>query len=182
MNRAMVFVFAPEAVLAALTGLVYLFCARHSSYSSADVSAVERMIWLCPVIAVVAAFATLWVPGSRTWWWLARLNLALVVGLVACAFLLAARLGKPGSGPHGEDGAVMIIVAFGVIFSAIGNAFAAAAILRAQRPGFDAWFQARPVLGPALTLLAAVPVGVVQGLVTTVVLTLALAIYAGLSR
>lgn len=182
MNRVAGILFGPEVALALLTGAIYLFCVRHSSYGSEDVRAIERMIWLCPFLAVAVGFATYWLPGARTWWWMGRLNLSLLATLVVSALLLIDKLGKPGSGPHGQDGAFIVIVSFGVIFSAIGNSFLAASLLRAQRPGLDAWFQLRPVLGHVLTFLAAIPVGTVQVIVTCFTLGILMAVYSGLSR
>lgn len=182
MNRPLHFLAGPEAVLALLTALVFLVCARHSSYSAADVRVLERMMWLLPVVAVPLAYATLLVPGAKSWWWIGRINLAVLVCLTVGALRVVEGFGAPGSGPKGQDAGFIIVISLGVILSALGNAVAGALVLRAENPSFAEWFRLRPVLAPALTVLAAVPLAAAQTVATGLVLGIAGAVYSAFSR
>lgn len=182
MNRSLTWLAGPELALGVVTGFVFLVCARYNSYSSGDGRVLERFLWLLPLMAVPVAFATLFVPGAKTWWWLGRVNLAVLLCLVVCGLRIVAGFGAPGSGPKGQDVGLIVIVALGVLFSALGNAVAGALILRAQHPGFDEWFRIRTVLAPTLMVLAAVPVAIAQAVVTSLVLGIAGAIYSEFSR
>lgn len=162
MNRSLSFLFGPEAAMALLTAGVYLFCARHGSYSSRDVQLLERLMWLLPVVAVPLAYATIFVPGAKSWWWLGRVNLALFVALIVCALKVVDGFGAPGSGPKGQDVGLLVVVCFGIVFGAIANAVAGSMILAEHKPAFAEWFQARRVLGSILTALAAVPIALVM--------------------
>jgi hypothetical protein len=162
MNRSLTFLFGPESMLAVFTALVFVFCARHSSYRDEDVRLLEKLIWLLPLIAVPIAFATIYVPGARTWSWLARANVALVVSLAICAVRVVSGFGAPGSGPKGQDAGLILIVSLGIGFSAIANAITGAMILRAQRPAIAEWFHEHAVTATLLTALSTVPIFVAE--------------------
>ncbi|MSU59902.1 MAG: hypothetical protein EXS35_17335 [Pedosphaera sp.] len=99
MNRQLTSLLGPEAAMTLLTALVFLFCARHYSSSSRDVGILDRLMWLLPFLAVPLAYATLLVPGAKSWWWLGRVNVALAVALRVCANKVMNGLKAPGSGP-----------------------------------------------------------------------------------
>lgn len=182
MNRILSVFAGPEVILALFTAAVFAFCARHSSYSSADVRVLERLMWLLPLLVVTVGFATLAVPGARTWWWLGRINFAVLAGLTACALRVVEGFGAPGSGPKGQDAGLILVLAIGVFFSAIGNAIAGTLILRAQNVAFDDWYRMRPYLGPVLTAVATVPLVLAQIVANGIVLGVAGAIYSGFKR
>ena len=52
MNRQLTYLIGPETAMALLTALVFLFCARHYSYSSRDVDILDRLLWLLPFITL----------------------------------------------------------------------------------------------------------------------------------
>lgn len=178
MNRTLQLIAGPELVLAAVTAVVYLVCSRYGSYNSADVAVLERLMWLLPLVVVAAAYSTLWLAGARTWEWLVRVNLAVPVFLTVCALRLVDGFGAPGSGPKGQDVGLLVVGCLGLGFSALGNVTTGAVIMRAKNAGFDEWYRARPGLAWTLTLLAAVPVAVVQSLVTGLVLGIAVEVHA----
>lgn len=55
MNRQLTYLIGSETAMALLTAPVFIFCARHSSYSTRDVDILERLMLLLPVIAVPLA-------------------------------------------------------------------------------------------------------------------------------
>lgn len=182
MNRSLQLLAGPEVALAAVTGLVFLLCARHQSYSSADVRILERMVWLLPVIAVPAAFTTLFVTGAKSWWWLGRFNLALLVCLLACGLRIVSGFGAPGSGPKGQDAGLIVMLSLGLVLAAVATAFAGAVVLRAQHAGFADWHRLHPALAPTLTLASAVPIGIVLGLVGGALLAVAAGLHSIFAR
>jgi hypothetical protein len=163
MNRWLSILAGPEVVLALLTTAVFLLCARHNSAGTDDVRVLERLIWLLPLVAVPVAFATLYPTSARTWIGLGRVNLALLVCLMVCAFRIVSGF---GSGAKGQDAGFILVVSLGMIFSSLPNAISAALILREHKPAVDEWFRLRPVVGALLTGLAIVPALVVQTVAT----------------
>lgn len=164
MNRILSILAGPEAAMVLLTAVVFLFCSRHGSYSSRDVELLERLMWVLPVVAVPLAYATIFVPGAKSWWWLGRVNVALFAALIACALKVVAGFGAPGSGPKGQDVGLLVVVCLGLILAAIANAIAGSMILAEHKPAFAEWFRARRVVGSILTGLAAVPIALIMAL------------------
>lgn len=169
MSRASTLLAGPELVLALITGAVFWFCARHNSGAGRDVLLCEKILMLLPLLVVPAAFATVFVPGARTWWWLARAVVFTYLILFVCAGRLIAGF---GSGAKGQDAAFIMVLIFGTAAIAVGSAIAGAMILAETRPAFAAWFGARKVLGSFLTMVATLPIGFGLGLVATVGVTL----------
>jgi len=159
MNRPLTYLLGPETAMVLLMALVFLFCARHYTYSKRDVSILERLMWLLPVIAVPLAYATIFVPGAKSWWWLGRANVALFVALLICANKVENGLKAPGSGPGAGGMGIFVVLCFGLIFAALANAATGALILAEHKPAFGEWFRTRRVIGSILTALAAVPIG-----------------------
>jgi len=161
MNRPLTYLLGPEAAMALLTAGVFLFCSRHYSYSTRDVVILERLMWFLPVIAVPLAYATILVPGAKSWWWLARVNVALFVALLVCANKVVNGFVAPGAGPSAGAYGIFVVLCFGLVFAALANAFAGALILAEITPAFAEWFRAHRFIGSLLTALAAVPIGAV---------------------
>ena len=141
MNRITRLLLGPEMVLSAFSVAVFLFCSRHRSYGSDDVSALEILLLLLPFIAVPLAFATIYVPGAKTWIWLGRVNLALMATLTLCGYRIVMGFGAPGSGPRGQDVGLLLVLSLGIAFSSLANAITGAMILRAQKPAAAEWFR-----------------------------------------
>ncbi len=159
MNRPLTYLLGPESAMALFTALVFLFCARHYSYSSRDVDILNRLMWLLPVIAVPLAYATIFVPGAKSWWWLGRVNVAYFVALLVCSNKVVDGFKAPGSGPSVGAYGIFAVLCFGLIFAALANAVAGALILAEHKPAFAEWFRARRFIGCLLTALAAIPIG-----------------------
>jgi hypothetical protein len=177
MNRPLTYLLGPEAAMALLTTAVFLFCARHDSYSSRDVDILEGLMWALPVLAVPLAYATILVPGAKSWWWLGRANLALFVALLVCSTKVVNGFVAPGSGPSAGAFGIFTVLCFGLVFAALANAVAGALIIAEHKPAFAEWFRARRFIGSILTALAAVPIGAAMAFV----LSVALSIYVGVS-
>lgn len=179
MNRPLTYLVGPESVLTLLGLLVFWFCARHNSGERHDVDQLERLVWLLPFIVVPCAFATVFVPGAKTWWWLGRAIVPTFVLLIVCGIKIVDGF---GSGAKGQDAALIIIITFGTLAVAFATAVTGAMILAANRPAFGEWFQARPVLGSTLTALAALPIGVVLGIVVTLAFSVSVFVSTLLKR
>ncbi len=162
MNRPLAYLLGPEAAMILLTALVFLFCARHYSYSSRDVAILNRFLWLIPLLAVALAYATAFVPGAKSWWWLGRVNVSVFVAITVCANKVVDGLVAPGAGPGTGATAIFAVLCFGLVLAALANAFGGAYILAEHKPAFAQWYHAHRFLGYFLTLLAAIPIGAVM--------------------
>jgi hypothetical protein len=182
MSRVVALLAGPESVLAALTAAVFLCCARHTSYSDADVRVLERLMWWLPLLVVPLAFATVFLPGGRTWLWLGRANFATIIALGVCAARVVSGFGAPGSGPKGQDVGFILMASFGLGFAALANALCGAMILRAQKPALAEWFREHTLLGPSLTVLAAVPVFLAELVAGGLLSMVAVAVLAMMKR
>lgn len=177
MNRPLTYLLGPEAAMLLLTVVVFLFCSRHYSYSTRDVGILERVMWLLPVVAVPLVYATIFVPGAKSWWWLGRVNVALFVALLVCSNKVVNGFVAPGAGPSAGAFGIFTVICFGVVFAALANAVAGALIIAEHKPAFAEWFRARRFVGSILTAFAAVPIGAAMAFV----LAVALGIYVGVS-
>jgi len=169
MSRATSLFAGPELVLAVITAAVFWFCARHNSGEGRDVMLCERLLMLLPLLIVPPAFATVLLPGAKTWWWLGRVIVFTYVFMLVGAGRLIAGF---GTGAKGQDAAFILVVVFGTVLIAIGTAVTGAMVLAEHRPAFAAWFGARKLLGVVLTAIAIVPIGFALGLVATIGVTL----------
>jgi len=138
----------------------------------ADVRSLERLLWFLPLLIVPLAFATLYLPGAKTWVGLARVNVAAAICLAVCAGRIVSGFGAPGSGPKGQDVGFILIVSLGLVFSALANSICGAMILRGQKPAIAEWFRVHSFVGPTLTALASVPVLVAEVVAGGVVVAL----------
>ena len=157
--------------MALLTVVVFFFCSRHYSYSTRDVDSLEPLMRLLPVIAVPLAYATMFVPGAKSWWWLGRLNGAPFVALLVCANKVVNGFVAPGAGPGAGALGIFAVICFGVVFAALANAVAGALILAENKPAFAEWFRARKFIGCLVTALAAIPIGAAMGIALSIVLS-----------
>ncbi len=174
MNRPLTYLIGPETALALFSVVLFWFCGRHNSGAGRDVVLMEKLIWLLPFIVTPIAFATIFVPGARTWWWLGRAILFAFIAILVCGGRLIEGL---GSGAKGQDAAFILLVALGAFAVAPATAATGAMILAETKPGFGTWFQAHKTLGSILILLSALPIGVVLGVVVTFCSTVLLALY-----
>jgi hypothetical protein len=166
MSRALNILLGPEVVLAALTAVVFLFCARHNSASDHDVRLLEKVLMLLPLVLVPIAFATVFAPGARNWVWLGRVNFATILCLSLCGYRLVSGF---GTGAKGQDVGFMLVVGFGIGLSTLANAICGAMVLREQKPSIATWYQMHPIGGHLLTAVATLPILVVQVIVTVVI-------------
>ena len=179
MNRNLTYVVGPELVLVLSAIVTYWFCSRHNSGEGRDVEIMTRLIWFVPFLIAPFVFATVCVPGAKSWWWLGRAILLTFIAVFVCGWRI---IDGFGTGSKGQDGAVILLVILGSVAAALGTAVTGAMILAEARPGFATWFHAHKTLGSLLTLLSAVPIGFALSLAVTLVGALLLGIYAELFK
>ncbi len=175
MNRQLTSIIAgPEAALLLFGAVLFWFCSRHNSGTGRDVELMERLIWLLPFLITPIAFATIGVPGAKTWWWLGRAVVFTFIAMLICAGRLIEGL---GSGSKGQDAAFILTIALGAVAVALATAVTGALILADAKPAFGQWWQAHRTFGSFLVLLSAVPIGVVLGITVTFCSAILLGLY-----
>jgi hypothetical protein len=179
MNRQLTYFIGPETTLAILSAAVFWICARHNSGECRDIAIMEKLVMSLPFLVVPIVFATLFVPGAKTWWWLGRTIPLTFLMLMICSGRIISGF---GSGAKGQDAAFIMVIIFGTIAVSLAASVAAAMILSETRPAFADWFRGRKILGSFLTLLSAVPIGAVLGIIVTVGVAIFAAAYSGLKR
>ncbi|MBN8645959.1 MAG: hypothetical protein J0L61_12050 [Planctomycetes bacterium] len=179
MNRPLLYLLSPEAVLALMTAVVFGLCARHPSGEGADLRLLERVVMVLPFVVVPIAFATVFVPGARTWWWWGRVQILTLVALAVCAGRLIHGFGM---GAKGQDAAFILVISFGLIGTALGSAITGAMVLAETRPGFAGWFRAHPILGSLLTLLSAIPLGAIAAFAVAITLGVVGGLWTAMKR
>lgn len=177
MNRNLTYLIGPEVILAVFSTGVFWFCSRHASGEGRDVAIMEKLVMLLPWVVVPLVFATVWVPGGKSVWWLVRAVVLTYLMLVVCGGRI---IGGFGPGARGQDAAFIIVLMFGTAAVALATSVTGAMILAEMKPAFARWFAARKVLASMLTLAAAVPIGAVLGVVATLCTGFLLAFYDGL--
>ena len=174
MNRPLNYLLGPEAVLVVFSALLFWFCSRHNSGEGRDVALMEKLIWAIPFLITPIAFATIFAPKAKNWWWLGRAIGFTYIAIMVCGYRLIEGL---GSGAKGQDVGLILLLMLGAVAIAIATAVAGAIILAATKPGFANWFHAHKILGSFLTALASIPIGVVLGLTATFLGAILLGIY-----
>lgn len=178
MNRWLTYLVGPESVLTGFTLLVYRFCARHASYSTRDVTVLERALWLLPFLAVALAYATFLVPGARSWGWLVRVNLALLVALGVGSVRIIDGFKAPGTGPNGGAIGLLVVICLWILVGSLANGVSAAVLLADQKPAFAEWWRNHRILGGLLLVLAAFPIAAAMAFAVGI----GTGVYAGISR
>jgi hypothetical protein len=179
MSRYLTYLVGPELVMILAVVATHLILAKHTSGEGRDIRIAEQMVMGLPPLVALLAFFTIFVPGSRDWWWLGRAIIAVFIGT---GFVASRCIDAFGSGSKGQDGAFLLAYVFAGAVVSLGTAVGAAMIQAAANPAFADWFRMRPVIGSFLTLLAAVPIGVVLLFVGGTLGAVVLAIWAELSR
>lgn len=179
MNRHLTYYIGPETTLTAFSLLLFWFYARHNSGEGRDVALMEWLIWLLPFVVTPVAFATIVVPGAKSWWWLSRAIVFTHIALVICGWQLINGL---GSGAKGQDAAFILLLVGGAVAVSLATAVSGAVILATTKPGFASWFQAHKVLGSLLTFISALPIGIVLGIGASVGLGVFGGIYTTFKR
>ena len=174
MNRPMLNLIGPEALLAVATALLFWFCSRHNSGEGRDAEIMGKWIWAIPFVLAPLAFATILLPDSRTWSWLARAIVSTYVATFVCGYRLICGL---GSGAKGQDAAMILLVVLGSVAVAIGATVTGTMILASKNPAVADWFAAHRLLGSTLTVPAMIPIGIGLGFVVTVISGVLLAFY-----
>ena len=169
MNRNLTYFIGPEVVLALLSAGVFWFCARHNSGEGKDIQLMEKLVMLLPFVFTPIVFATIFVPGGKSWWWLGRAVIFTFIMLFVCGYRAIVGF---GTGAKGQDGAFILIIMFGTIALALASAVAGSMILTETKPAFAEWFRNRRLLGSFLTLLSSIPIGIALVLVVTMVFSL----------
>lgn len=179
MNRSLTYALGPEGVLVLLSALLFWFCSRHNSGEGRDVALMEKLIWAIPFIITPISFSTILLPDAKNWWWLGRAIVFTYIAVMVCGYRLVEGL---GSGAKGQDAALILLLTLGAFAIAIGTAVSGTMILSATKPAFAAWFRAHTILGPLITAVAVIPIGIVLGVVATFFGAIGLGLYVEISR
>jgi len=179
MNRLVALLVGPEAVMLAITLAAHAYCARHATGEGRDLRTMGVLVWALPPLAVVAAYLTVLVPGAANHGWLARAALASLVGVALLAHRIVAGFGE---GAKGQEAGYVIALMFGGAAISLGTAICGAYVRAQQHPTFAEWFRARPLLGSTLTVLAALPIGVVLFLSVSLVGGFAFGLWSAVRR
>jgi hypothetical protein len=179
MNRYLTYFIGPESVLTILSLAVFWFCARHNAGEGRDVAIMEKLVVLLPFIVVPIVFATVLVPGAKTWWWLGRAVLFTFAMLMICSYRVIEGF---GTGAKGQDAAFIVVIMFGSVAIALATSVAGAMILAELKPAFADWFRARKVLGSLAVLASSLPIGFTLALIVTCGFSLFAVAYSGLKR
>jgi hypothetical protein len=172
MNRLLPYLLGPEIALTLLTALVIVYCSRHGSYSAQDVQAVQRLIWLVPLLAVLLAFGPIVFSATKSGWWLARANIAVLISLPVCTGKIIEKFAAPGAGPAGQEAGLVLMLVFAAGLTGLANAICGTMILGAAKPAFASWMRAHTLLGYLLTGVAMVPLAMVQATAASVSLAI----------
>jgi|GEM_PF-4936477 hypothetical protein len=179
MNRWTTYLAGPETVLAIITMLIFGICARHNSGEGRDVELMEKLVtglafWVVPLV-----FATVFVPGSKNWWWLGRAVMFTSVMLLVMAGKLISGF---GTGSKGQDAGFIMVMVFGVFMVAVCSAIAGAMILSETKPAFGSWFSNHKFVGSLLVLVAMVPIGFLLGIIQSVGVGIFLSAWSAFKR
>lgn len=155
MKRQLTYLIGPEVIMLLVSGWVWWHCRQHPSGEGRDVEILERTLMLLPFCVVPLVFATIFVTGAKNWLWLCRANVALIAGLMPCAYWLVCGF---GSGSKGQDVGMIMVLAFGIILAGIGSTVAGAMILAATKPAFALWFSTHRFFGVLAVAAAAIPI------------------------
>jgi hypothetical protein len=179
MNRNLTYFIGPEVVLTALSVGVYWFCARHNSGEGKDILLMEKLVMLLPFIVTPVVFATVFVPGGKSWWWLGRAIVLTFIMLFICGGRAIVGF---GTGAKGQDAAFILIIMFGSIAIGLATAIAGTLILMETKPAFAEWFRARRLLGSILALVSSVPIGFALGVIVTLGVSFFALAYSAIKR
>jgi hypothetical protein len=177
MNRHLTYLIGPETVLLAVTAFIFQVCAQYGSGAGRDVDILERLVVTLPLWVVPLVFATIVVPGGRSWSWLARAIILTLIGLLVCAGRIIEGF---GSGAKGQDAAFILVIAFGAVVVALASSITGAMILGHVKPSFADWFRQQKVTASVLTLASAVPISFVLAFVVTLSFSIVALTYSAL--
>ena len=177
MNRYLSYFIGPETVLLGLSVAVFWFCARHNSGEGTDILLLEKLVMALPFFVVPLAAATVFVPGAKSFLWLGRFVVLTYLTLAICAGRIITGF---GTGAKGQDAAFMLVIGFGTVAIALATSVTGAMILAETKPTFGAWFRGHKILASLLTLLSAVPIGLVLGVTATVLIGILATAYSSL--
>ncbi len=162
MHSLLTHLLGPELVMGLIVGLVWLLCHAATVGDPSVVRWAERGVWLLPLVAVGLTFATLAIPAlvdePLSWWRLARSAIASLVGPCIAVWFIVHLFGP---GARGQDAAFIITLLVAGIATSLGLAIGGACVLADRHDSVAEWFRTRPVVGSVLTLMAAIPIGVV---------------------
>lgn len=176
-SRSLSYFIGPESVLIALSLAVFWFCARHNSGEGRDILLLEKLVMTLPLFVVPIAAATVFVPGAKNFLWLGRFVVLTYLMLAICAGRIITGF---GTGAKGQDAAFILVIVFGTVMIALATSVTGAMILAETRPAFAAWFRGHKIVASILTLLSAVPIGLVLGVTATVLIGILAAAYSSL--
>jgi hypothetical protein len=125
MIRPASILLGPELYWIIVYAVVSWISARNVPSTPAGNQNLERLWWLLPLIAVPLTFAFCRVPGAGRWWMLLRIDIAAMVGLIACSLRCTSAIDYHDSRNSGTAAGFILAVSFGIIMLTAGNIVAA---------------------------------------------------------
>lgn len=129
MNRVLPFLIGPELYWLITCVIVRMATRRNLAPDPAITGWLDQYWAVLPLIFVPLTFGFFLVPGSGRWWLLARIDLAIAIGLYIATtqYCEGMTYHKPSSGP-GAGTAFMVMLGFGYALMALGTVIAAVVI------------------------------------------------------
>jgi hypothetical protein len=115
MNRIAAYLLGPELVWIVMLALTGIIISLHQPLPVNDHDKLLNFGWFLPVLGVLLAFVPFyWAPGSH-WWWLTRIGLASMVGILVVVGILCDAARYNDSRDSGIGTAYMLFVGLGIM-------------------------------------------------------------------
>ncbi|MEO5961499.1 MAG: hypothetical protein ABIZ49_12845 [Opitutaceae bacterium] len=125
MKPAISYAAGPEALWALTFALAYWLVARNQPPTEAGSQQLERIAWFFPWVTVLLTFVPLaWAPGSP-WWWLLRIAVTGLVGVVFVTGVVCNGIDYGDSRNSGVGSGYMLLLTFGFVALIAGVGIAA---------------------------------------------------------
>ncbi|MFO0775695.1 MAG: hypothetical protein U0172_13625 [Nitrospiraceae bacterium] len=133
MSRIRSFLLGPEGFWGLLSLLTYLVAASNRPATSAGNELLETLWLAIPLVGVPLTFFTGYVQAGSRWWWLLRVVLSSLVGVMVASGIAASGVDYHDSRNAGLMTAPFYSLTFGVLVVVPGVLIAAVVIWRRNR-------------------------------------------------
>ncbi len=117
MDRCTSLLLGPEMYWLVVSLALYLFGLRNVPATEAGSRALERFLWLLPLVFVPAVFLCYLFPAAR-WWLLLRINVATMMGLLAAVWVVCAAIDYGDSRNSGVASGFVVSLSVGSVLLA----------------------------------------------------------------
>ncbi|MGA0557711.1 hypothetical protein ACO2Q8_13735 [Larkinella sp. VNQ87] len=129
MNRSFTHLLGPELIWLLLSVLAHVLASRNQPTTEAGNDQLLTLAWVLPFGAILLSFISLaWAPGN-SWWWLLRIGLVGLFGLVYLTNVLCGAIDYHDSRNSGVGTGFIMYVIFGGFFLLVGIAITALFLL-----------------------------------------------------